>query len=62
VQQTLGHSAPIVTQRYAHLSTKALQDAAKAASVAILRKPEPEQQKVADAGAEGGAESQPEAA
>ena len=32
VQQILGHSAPIVTQRYAHLSTRTLQDAANSAS------------------------------
>ena len=32
VQQVLGHSSPIVTQRYAHLSTKALQEAAATAS------------------------------
>ena len=32
VQQILGHSSPIVTQRYAHLSTKALQEATSAAS------------------------------
>jgi integrase len=36
VQQILGHSSSIVTQRYAHLSTKALQDAANSASLAIL--------------------------
>jgi len=35
VQQILGHSDPSVTQRYAHLSTKALQDAANSASQAI---------------------------
>lgn len=35
VQQILGHSDPSVTQRYAHLSTKALQEAANSASVAI---------------------------
>lgn len=35
VQQILGHSDPSVTQRYAHLSTKALQDAANSASVII---------------------------
>ena len=35
VQQILGHSNPSVTQRYAHLSTKALQDAADSASEAI---------------------------
>jgi site-specific recombinase XerD len=32
VQQLLGHSTPVVTQRYAHLSTKALQDASNVAS------------------------------
>jgi integrase len=35
VQQILGHSSPAVTQRYAHLSTKSLQEAANTASVAI---------------------------
>jgi integrase len=35
VQQILGHSDPSVTQRYAHLSSKSLQDAANSASVAI---------------------------
>ncbi len=35
VQQILGHSTPAVTQRYAHLSTKSLQDAANSASVII---------------------------
>jgi integrase len=35
VQQILGHSDPSVTMRYAHLSTKALQDAANSASIAI---------------------------
>ena len=35
VQQILGHSDPSVTQRYAHLSTKSLQDAADSASDAI---------------------------
>jgi len=35
VQQILGHSDPSVTQRYAHLSTKALQEAANSASVII---------------------------
>lgn len=35
VQQILGHSDPTVTQRYAHLSTRTLQEAAKAASEAI---------------------------
>ena len=32
VQQILGHSSPIVTQRYTHLSTHALQEAANTAS------------------------------
>jgi len=32
VQSALGHSSPTVTQRYAHLSTKSLQDAANSAS------------------------------
>ncbi|SFM74613.1 site-specific integrase [Nitrosomonas communis] len=35
VQQILGHSDPKVTMRYAHLSTKALQEAADSASVKI---------------------------
>jgi integrase len=35
VQQILGHSDPMVTQRYAHLSSKSLQDAAASASNAI---------------------------
>jgi len=35
VQQILGHSDPSVTQRYAHLSSKSLQDAANSASIAI---------------------------
>lgn len=35
VQQILGHSDPSVTQRYAHLSTKALLEAANSASIAI---------------------------
>ncbi|PTQ79766.1 site-specific integrase [Nitrosomonas ureae] len=35
VQQILGHSSPSVTQRYAHLSTKSLQDAANTASIII---------------------------
>jgi integrase len=35
VQQILGHSNPTVTQRYAHLSSKALQDAANSASIVI---------------------------
>lgn len=39
VQQILGHSDPKVTMRYAHLSTKALQEAANVASV-IVKKPE----------------------
>ena len=35
VQQILGHSDPSVTQRYAHLSSKSLQEAANTASVAM---------------------------
>lgn len=35
VQQVLGHSDPSVTTRYAHLSSKSLQDAANSASVII---------------------------
>lgn len=35
VQQILGHSDPSVTQRYAHLSTKAMQEAANSASLCI---------------------------
>ncbi|MBT9461721.1 MAG: site-specific integrase, partial [Rugosibacter sp.] len=35
VQQILGHSDPKVTQRYSHLSTKTLQDAANSASIII---------------------------
>ena len=35
VQQILGHSDPSVTQRYAHLSTRSLQDAADSAAEAI---------------------------
>lgn len=35
VQQILGHSDPKVTMRYAHLSTKALQEAANSASIMI---------------------------
>jgi integrase len=35
VQQILGHSTPDVTQRYSHLSTKTLQDAANSASLII---------------------------
>lgn len=38
VQHILGHSNPVVTQRYAHLSTKALQEAA--ASVSVCLEPE----------------------
>ncbi|PHS23659.1 MAG: integrase [Methylophaga sp.] len=37
VQQILGHSDPMVTQRYAHLSSKSLQAAAASASNAINR-------------------------
>ncbi len=39
VQAILGHSSPTVTQRYAHLSARALQEAAGAASVIV--KPAP---------------------
>jgi integrase len=35
VQTLLGHSSPKVTERYSHLSSKTLQEAANAASVAI---------------------------
>ena len=35
VQQILGHKDPSVTQRYAHLSTKSLQEASDSASKAI---------------------------
>ena len=35
VQQILGHSQSIVTERYAHLSTKTLQNASDCASVMI---------------------------
>lgn len=35
VQQILGHSSPTITQRYAHLSTRSLQNAADAASLQI---------------------------
>jgi integrase len=35
VQQILGHSGPVVTQRYAHLSSRSLQEAANSASDAI---------------------------
>jgi len=35
VQLILGHSDPSVTQRYAHLTSKSLQEAANSASVAI---------------------------
>ena len=35
VQQILGHSSPAVTQKYAHLSTKSLQEAANTASIMI---------------------------
>ena len=38
VQAILGHSDPSVTQRYAHLSTKSLQEAANSASVAMRGK------------------------
>jgi integrase len=35
VQQILGHSDPSVTQRYAHLSSRSLQEAANSASIVI---------------------------
>ena len=35
VQQILGHSNPVVTQRYAHLSTKALQEAADSIALPV---------------------------
>jgi integrase len=37
VQKALGHSDPSVTQRYAHLSTKSMQEAADSASIIIQR-------------------------
>lgn len=37
VQQILGHSDPKVTMRYAHLSSKTLQEAANAGSVIVPR-------------------------
>lgn len=37
VQQILGHSDPSVTQRYAHLSTRALQEASNSASVVVRK-------------------------
>ena len=37
VQQILGHSDPSVTQRYSHLSTQSLAEAANSASIAIQR-------------------------
>lgn len=39
VQQILGHSDPKVTMRYAHLSSKALQEAANAGSVIVPKVP-----------------------
>lgn len=48
VQQILGHSDPKVTMRYAHLSAKALQEAANAGSV-IVRKEETKTEAVAGA-------------
>ena len=41
VQQILGHSQSIVTERYAHLSTKTLQDASNSASVIIREAMQP---------------------
>jgi integrase len=40
VQQALGHSQPQVTQRYAHLSTRTLQEAANSASAFITGVPD----------------------
>lgn len=62
VQQVLGHSDPSVTTRYAHLSSKSLQDAANSASVIIkasMKGPEA-QGTLADPmpPSEGGAEGQ----
>ena len=37
VQSILGHSSPVVTQRYSHLSTKSLAEAANSASIAIQK-------------------------
>ena len=37
VQKILGHNDPSVTQRYAHLSTRSLQDASDSASKMIQR-------------------------
>lgn len=37
VQSILGHSSPVVTQRYSHLSTKSLAEAANSASLAIQK-------------------------
>jgi site-specific recombinase XerC len=51
VQQVLGHSDPSVTQRYAHLSTKSLQEAANSASV-MIKGASPAEAKVVDAAAE----------
>ena len=39
VQQILGHSDPKVTMRYAHLSSRGLQEAANAASVIVPTEP-----------------------
>ncbi len=38
VQQVLGHSNPSLTQRYAHLSSRALQGAANSASQCLMQK------------------------
>lgn len=40
-QQLLGHSTPVVTQRYAHLNVRSLQDASAVASNKILAGSEP---------------------
>jgi integrase len=50
VQQILGHSDPKVTMRYAHLSSRALQEAANAGSVIVPRVvPKPEGEEAAKA-------------
>lgn len=59
VQQILGHSDPSVTQRYAHLSTKSLQDAANTASLKLMVSPKGG---VPDTAPAGDAMAQPRAA
>jgi integrase len=62
VQQILGHSDPKVTMRYAHLSTKALQEAANAGSVIVPKSqpaaPEPSEAALAESVATTSAEQQ----